>query len=222
MLGIVTRMTLKMVPSYKLRATCTVMSLADFQARACTHTPCLRATLHPRAPSPFLFQPGPLSPNPPSPRRRSRSLTSPVTTSTHASSSTQPTSRRVCGPSLDPPQCLSNPQTCTLPHANPMLTLPPHVKPHHARSSLSGARTARRPRQAPEVSELANARARSWSRRRPTTSRAWRPARKRSSTIPTARLRRPPQTTTPAIPAPRCRRSCRTRPSASRTSSPAS
>ena len=37
MLGIVTRMTLKMVPSYKLRATCTVMSLADFQARACTH-----------------------------------------------------------------------------------------------------------------------------------------------------------------------------------------
>ena len=50
MLGIVTRMTLKMVPSYKLRATCTVMSLADFQARACTHAPCLRATLHPRAP----------------------------------------------------------------------------------------------------------------------------------------------------------------------------
>jgi FAD/FMN-containing dehydrogenase len=44
MLGIVTRMTLKMVPSYKLRATCTVMSLADFQARACTHAPCLRAT----------------------------------------------------------------------------------------------------------------------------------------------------------------------------------
>jgi len=45
MLGIVTRMTLKMVPSYKLRATCTVMSLADFQARACTHALCLRATI---------------------------------------------------------------------------------------------------------------------------------------------------------------------------------
>ena len=221
MLGIVTRMTLKMVPSYKLRATCTVMSLADFQARACTHTPCLRATLHPRAPSPFLFQPGPLSPNPPSPRRRSRSLTSPVTTSTHASSSTQPTSRRVCGSSLDLPSSFQTPTSCTPSHANPTLTLPPHVKPHHARSSLSGAPTARRPRQVHHLSD-AKALASSSSRRRPTTSRAWRPARKRSSTIPTARLRRPPQTTTPAIPAPRCRRSCRTRPSASRTSSPAS
>ena len=72
MLGIVTRMTLKMVPSYKLRATCTVMSLADFQARACTHAPCLRATLHPHTPClhpcpPLLslFQPSPPSPNPP-------------------------------------------------------------------------------------------------------------------------------------------------------------
>ena len=50
MLGIVTRMTLKMVPSYKLRATCTVMSLADFQARACTHTLPVCELLHPRAP----------------------------------------------------------------------------------------------------------------------------------------------------------------------------
>ena len=99
MLGIVTRMTLKMVPSYKLRAKCTVMSLADFQARACTHAPCL----HPCPPLLSLFQPSPPSSNPPLSRRRSRSLTSPVTTSTHASSSTQPTSRRVRGPSLDPP-----------------------------------------------------------------------------------------------------------------------
>ena len=110
MLGIVTRMTLKMVPSYKLRATCTVMSLADFQARACTHAPCLRGTLHPGAPllSPSNQARRRQTPLPLS-RRRSRSLTSPVTTSTHASSSTQPTSRRVCGPFLDPPQCLSNP-----------------------------------------------------------------------------------------------------------------
>ena len=103
MLGIVTRMTLKMVPSYKLRATCTVMSLADFQARACTHAPCLRGTLHPGAPllSPSNQARRRQTPLPLS-RRRSRSLTSPVTTSTHASSSTQPTSRRVCGPFLDP------------------------------------------------------------------------------------------------------------------------
>eukprot|EP00964_Phaeocystis_antarctica_P078826 scaffold49044_cov73-Phaeocystis_antarctica.AAC.4 len=54
-----------MVPSYKLRATCTVMSLADFQARACTHAPCLRGTLHPGAPLLSISQPSPPSPNPP-------------------------------------------------------------------------------------------------------------------------------------------------------------
>ena len=55
MLGIVTRMTLKMVPSYKLRATCTVMSLAELQARACPPRPLFARYIAPTPPSPFPF-----------------------------------------------------------------------------------------------------------------------------------------------------------------------
>ena len=54
MLGIVTRMTLKMVPSYKLRAICTVMSLAELQARACPR-PLFARYIAPTPPSPFHF-----------------------------------------------------------------------------------------------------------------------------------------------------------------------